>query len=369
MVVNKLKLSFVQIQTLIAPLASLGAQKIPYQFLLSTPLYKAEIGRAVSGQSAHHLPWDDGEGGEGTLFWFYYLEKKRIWKIAPDDAWRGLVPLRCDLDATVSAAWVPGTVALRGYLYPWGIAVVVDVQATGPWSLEQAVDLAFQIRSKGTFDWTRGAETTALHLNALLDRGIATLRTTAYGEESESGQAGEVFSVVTVLDGAEIDAEVPVEDGKELHKALDAWSGWNPYWKKNQPKPLTGAVIEIKQSPPGHLLYGGRRGRVVWFPAAFGADGLECYHGNLVAATLQTESLCRLADGVAKRLATGQTMGEFSVTCTNCTRLAAGILGRLYGGSFDTYRSHSVRDQIKRTYLDAVNTARNPGPWTMPALT
>jgi hypothetical protein len=55
----------------------------------------------------------------------------------------------------------------------------------------------------------------------------------------------------------------------------------------------------------------------------------------------------------------GQTLGDFAVTHANCMRLVAGILGRLYGGTLDTYRSHSVRDQIKRTYLDSVNAVRS----------
>jgi len=369
MVINELKLSFLQTEALPEPLASLGSPSIPYQFLLSEPLYQAELARVESGESEHRMPW---YRHAGKLFWFYYLEQTRIRNVKPRQAWRGLVPLYCDVDATVSAAWVPGAVSLRGYVYPWGIAVVADVQAKGAWSLDDAVEFGFQVRSKNSYDWKATGQSVSVPLNALLDRAIAMLRATAYGPTVQPGQPGEVFAVVSVLDAQDVNVDAPVESGKELHQALDAWSGWSQFWKQNQLKELTASIIEIKQSPAGHVLYGGRRGRVVWFPAAFESiakrRGLECYHGNLLAATLQTESLCRLAQAVAKQLAAGQAIGEFSVTYSNCARLAAGILGRLYTGSRDTYRSNSVRDQIKRTYLDSVNTVRNPGSWSMPAL-
>jgi hypothetical protein len=58
-------------------------------------------------------------------------------------------------------------------------------------------------------------------------------------------------------------------------------------------------------------------------------------------------------------------MADFSVTYRNCVQLAAGLLGRLYGG-IDTYRSHSVRTQIDQAKAQ-INAIRKL--FNMPELT
>jgi hypothetical protein len=367
-VIKEIRLSFIHLETLTAPLCSLSTPDIPYKFLLSEPLYQTQLANILSGSGLQRMPWYDGAG---KLFWFYYLEKKGASYVKPKDAWRALVPLESDIDGTISGAWVPGMVKLWGYLYPWGIGLIADVQAQSSWSLDLAVELAFQVRRLNKYDWTVNGITKQFSLNALMDAVIAAMRAKAYGPQATAGQTGEIFSLVTVLDADGIDATTPVENKQELHRALEALTGWSQFWKTIELKELSEGQIEIKQSPSSHVLYGGRRGRMVWFPAAFkGAvtytESLSCYHQNLMAAILQTESLCRLAQAAAKQLAAGQTLGDFSVTYTNCLRLAVGTLGRLYGGTLDTYRSHSVRDQIKRTYLDSVNAVRSA--MGMPAL-
>lgn len=368
MEIKEIRLSFIQLETLVAPLTSLLAPAIPYKFLLSEPMYQTEIAQIQAGGGPHHLPWHDGHG---KLFWFYYLEKKGPSVAKPKDVWRGLVPLECDIDGKASSPGIPGSVALRGYLHPWGIGVIVDVEAKGSWSLEQAVDFAFHVRNGNDYVWTANVDGKPLSLNAVIGQAIAGIRAKAYGPAMAAGQTGDAFSLVTVLDADGVDPAAPVKNKKELHRALEACANWSQYWKESELKNLSDRTIEIKTGPPSHLLYGTRRGRVVWFPKAFRGttskpESLRCYHQNLMAATLQTESLCRLVQAIAKQLAAGQTVGQFSVTHGNCMRLAAGILGRLYGGSLETYRSHSVRDQIKQTYVGALNAVR--GAVGMPGL-
>lgn len=376
MIIKALRLSFIQLETITGPLASLKAQTIPYQFLLSQALFQGELSNALAGTGAPRVPWDDGVG---KLFWYYYLEQTSVDKRKGKASWEKLVPLQTDLEGTtISAGWVSGTVEAHAYLYPWGIGLIVDVSAQGSWTLEEAVEFAFKVRHDGKYDWTVNGTTTPTSMNGLIERAIAVLRSRAYGPAMDPGQAGDAFSVVTVTDAEGADATVAVENKKELHRVLEAWTGWSPQWKISGLKNLGESAIDImrKVSPDGHVLYGGRRGRAVWFPAGFhGAnprnpDGLECYHQNLMMSSLQTESLCRLSQAVAKQLAAGQTMGQFSVTYGNCARLAAGILGRLYGSPtfYDSYRSQSLRDQIKRTYFDAVNAVRTASGIGMPPL-
>jgi hypothetical protein len=183
-----------------------------------------------------------------------------------------------------------------------------------------------------------------------------------------------MFSIVTVLDAEKADADTAPKGQSKLHRALDAFVSWSPYWKKAKLDSIEDRAIRIKQSlaPPGHLLYGGSRGRAVWFPGGFPSSSrnpkgsLDCYHQNLAAAALQTESLCALARSAANRLAAGETIGAQSVTYGSCAKLAAGILGRLYGGHAGTYKSRSARNQIEDSYLADVNALRQAV--RMPAL-
>jgi len=371
MTLKDIRLSFIQVETLTPALAALAPPTIPYKFLLSDALFQEQIAKSQSGVGPLRLPWHDTTG---KRFWFYYLERKGAAYVKPKDAWRGLVPLQSASDGTASAAWISGTITTHGYLHPWGISAIVDVCANGSWTLDEALQLALNVRREKKFDWKLNGEAKQLALGPLMDNVIRELRIKAYGPNSNAGQTGDVFSVVTIMDaeGAAPTAEIPPKE--DLHRAFECLTDWSPNWKIVQLKDLKDSETDImrKVSPAGHFLYGGRRGRTVWFPAGFKSnspphpEGLKCYHQNLLASTLQTESLCRFAQSVAKQLSGGQTIGDFSVTYGNCAKLAAGLLGRLYGGSNDTYRSASLRDQIKRSYVDPVNVLR--GATGMPLL-
>ncbi len=352
MMIKAIRLSFVRIDTVIPPLASRVAPAIPFDFLLSEPSFMNELARAQSGAGSRRIPWHDGFA---SRFWFFYLEKRMPPKAK--EAWRGLVPLECEVDGKVTAGWLPGTVGLRAYLYPWGAALLVDAEAKGSWSLDQAVDLAFQVHHLNKYECTfQGVKQLSLH--ALMSAVINAISGAAYGTEIPIDQVGEIFSLITVLDADGIDAGKSVEDKGDIHRALAAFTDWNQSWRLDSLKNLNESRLEIKQSPPSHLLFGARWGRAIWFPALFNTTTLTCYHQNLVAASLQTESLCRLINAAARQLAAGQRLVDFSVKYESCLRLAAGTLGRLHGGTLDTYRSHSVRDQINRTYEDSVNALR-----------
>ncbi len=360
MTIKEMLFAFLQTETLAAPLASANPPAIPFGFLLNQATYQAAIASADGAQ--FKLPW---RRRYGKKFWFYYLEKKEGSQVTAKDAWRGLLPLLTDIGGDVVPAAAPVSATLSTYVYPWGIGVVADVRVRGAWSLDEAVPLAFQIRQQEKYAWTENPAPPPLL--PLMDKAIATVRARAYGAGAASGQPGEPFSVVTVADAEGIDPTLPVVNGSDLHRALEAFTEWSNLYKTTKTKDLASQSIEIKQTqkPEGHVLYGGRRGRAVWFPGEFPSssgparkNALECYHQNLVMSTLQTESLCRLAGATATQLADGGAVGQFSMTYKNCANLAAGILGRLYGGSLHTYRSVSLRDQIKRSYLNEVNTVR-----------
>jgi len=366
MVIKELRLAFIQVESIVSPLAALKAPSIPAAYLLNEGLYQKTLADALASPGVRPLPWADKIG---KRFWFYYLQRTRLKDRTAKQLWQQLVPLMATLGANiVSGVRMPGDVETVVYLYPWGIGLGVDVHLKGSWSLDDAVTLALKVRQEDVFDWTAAGATTHVTLDALMDNAARAVRTAVFGSTVKSGRKSEIFSIVTVIDAEGVDSAVAVENKKDIHRALDAWTGWSSLWQKIALKDLSTSVLDImrKESPAGHVLYANRRGRAVWFPAKFlsvpptRAGSLTLYHENLLISSLQTESLCGLATVAAEQLALGQTLGNFAVTYKNCIRLAGGILGRLWGGPkfYDSYRSDSVRSQIRDGYLDSVNAIR-----------
>jgi len=364
MVITNVRFAFIQVESLADPLAARKPPDIPFAFLLNQAAYEAALADAIQAKGPRLLPWYNDAG---KLFWYYYLERKSEFDVTFKEAWRGLVPLHEPSAGTASAPWLDASsVDIRQYLYPWGLGVVIDVHVRGKWSLEEVVELGLEVRASGKYDWDANGKAVSVTLNALMNEVIGALRAKAYGPKPPASQAVEMFSIVTVLDAEKAKADVPVADQSKHHRALDALVSWSPQWKTKKLDKIQERSIETKSAlaAPGHVLYGGRRGRVVWFPGSFPSsgptesEGLRCYHQNLAASALQTESLCALTASAAARLAAGQSLGAQSVSYKNCAQLAAGILGRLHGGDKTTYRSHTLRDHIRRTYLTEVNAVR-----------
>ena len=191
-----------------------------------------------------------------------------------------------------------------------------------------------------------------------------------HGEKAAREQAGQLFSVVTVIDATAASSTDPVVQDGPVHRALEAMAGWNPLWKKMALKPLSAGRIAIRQSPEGHIIYGRQQGRVVWFPGNFPSAGgkpstLTCFHQNLSMASLHVASLCRFAKDAAAQLSNKKSLASVSKMYRDCARLTAGILGRLHGKKNDDdagakpeiYRSGSIRTQIQ-LYKDDINTVR-----------
>jgi len=351
MQIKESRISFVQVERLADPLRSLQAPHIPFPYLLSGPLFEQEYAFSNAPMKKEKY---------GQLFWRYYVPKREP---TTKDLWRALVPLRHDVNLSVNT-FVPQVqrVLILSFLYPWGLTAVVDISTSGLLSLDQTIALAHEIRDSKNFH-TAGGSGSPLNLNGLIDLALRQIHTEAYGPQVPTGDTGEIFSVFSVLDADGVDPTQPVPDGSDVHRALEAVAGWNPLWKSIKLDPLASTTIGTRKSPPGHILYGSRRGRAVWFPGCFRgvgqADTLRCFHQNLTVASLQTESLCRIVEDAANALASGQSLVNFSATYRSCVQLAAGVLGRLYGGTFDTYRSQSVRDQIQRMYKTPVSSIRS----------
>lgn len=355
MTVKKFRLSFIQMETLVVPLAALTTPVIPYDFLLSDAKYPRQYAAALAGSGPHRPPWRDDMG---KMYWFDYFGRSTASGRSVRDVWQGLAPLETPSASLTPAAGTPGTIEVRTYLYPWGIAAIADITVQGTWALPQAVAQAFQLRRKLSYQVTVSGTAKTLPLLPALNEVIAGVRTTAYGTGIPSVR-GETFSIVSVLDGDGVDIVQPISE--EIQKALAGLTSWNDDWIAIKPDDLKLSSIRIRKSPDSHALYASKRGRAVWFPAGFetatgSTQRLNCYHNNLLMATLQTDSLCRLCAAAAQQLANGEKKKDWSQTYRNCVRIAAGLLGRIYGGN-ETYRTRSAKELIK-TYRQVIDAAR-----------
>ncbi len=148
-----------------------------------------------------------------------------------------------------------------------------------------------------------------------------------------------------------------------MRLALEGVTRWSPGWLYDPLPDLEDRTIDIKTSPPSHVLYGRAKARAVWFPERFthpdNPSSLNCYHRNLTFSSMQVESLCGLAAAAAERLGNNQLDSE---GLRDCARQAGGALGRLYGGGGvhkRSYRSMSPRVQIEQNgFVTDINTIR-----------
>lgn len=324
----------------------------------------------------------------GQLYWQRYLENSTLATLKGTVAWRGLVPLRSKFptivtpDQWLAATPVPVTVKVlpEAFFYPHGCAFVLTLivevdqtQSAGPGlALYDAIDLAFKLRrekfdvtwngSAGLYSgvqWATGPE--KLSLDELAAKAVPVICATAFGQAAAAGssQAIDPFTIFTVVRGRGVNPAVPPSN--EVRRALEAVTRWNPSWRFDVLPDLKDRKIEIKTSPPSHLLYGRAKARAVWFPERFthasNPPSVACYHRNLTFTSLQVESLCGLAATTAERVRHNQLDSE---GLRDCARQAAGALGRLYGGlSKKSYRSMSPRVQIEQNnFVPDINLVR-----------
>lgn len=325
--------------------------------------YWAYIGRLDhllkknSGSGDLELPWSKPTGQN---FWKYYLEMEPV-RLTGNKAWRALVPLRKqETSFKIDIPSLPGQrpLLLETFFYPHGLAVVitvsVKVKKDTPFTLREAVDTAFIIKQQKMFG---GDETLPelLSLDEIAEKCLATHHNNLIGAELiNTNRTITPFTILTFVEGNKIDdLESPISELGEVHRALEAVTKWQPTWLYDSLDSLDKTRINIRASPPSHILYGNRRGRAVWFPALFMPQPipcrtLGCFHRNLTLVSLQVESLGSLVSITIRELEKGiPLVGDYR----NCVKNTAGILGRLYGGVKSTYRSWSPRIQIEQNQL------------------
>jgi hypothetical protein len=352
-----MRASFVQFELIAGPLTAQTAPSIPFSFLLNGPDFRTQFASPI--KSPCRPPWDKDYA---RSFWKYYAQFPRL---NTQEIWRAMVPLEYSPFWSLKPSW-EGDSQAKAFLYPWGIGLLVDVSITGKMQFDDAIDKAVEVRRLALTTIQATATNESASITKLLGSLFDHVRAIAFGT-TPKGTQGDLFTVVTVVDGEGDDLGQAIQQSNNLHKGLEGLVGWNDKWKRSQPPPLAASTLKIKGSAPvNHLLYGNSRGRAVWFPEYFASGGasadpderLPLYHQNLTMAALHTESLCQMARDVANQFDNNRTVNDWSFAYADCAKRVAGILGRLYGGTTDTYRSGSVQSHIQKSFKDKVNAMR-----------
>ncbi|HYH80255.1 MAG TPA: hypothetical protein VEX86_10670 [Longimicrobium sp.] len=296
------------------------------------------------------VPWSAGD-----RFWDLYTARPPGSSRA-EVAWRrGLPMLR---HAPVKLAGPGGGYATTAlYIYPHGLGLVLQVRLRGNLTLAETATAARDLR----YD-RQVLNGRSLPPDLLASSVLDAVGREVWGDETPlAGGGGEPFAVFTVVQATGADPKAAVEEGGEVHRFLDKVTGW--YDRDRDPDPLESCRISSPRRD-GHLLYGRRRSRCVWFPEHFDVPvpgevrhSLSHYHRNLTCASLQTESLgqyaCRADDDL-------RAPGYLSIPQRAYVRHVIGSIDRLNAGRpEDTYRSRSPARQLTDNgVIDSVERVR-----------
>jgi hypothetical protein len=340
-------------------------------FLGDSLAYGEEFSRIKTGESRLSLPW---LSSAGQHFWEYYLGNCSLDCVDSEKAWKCVLPFKAPSPCKVASSPPVRSMNMECYHYPHSIGVVVNIVLQQDGTLNETVEAAFNARDVWTYEGRWSDETVAkCSINAIARRGLDELRAAALGEGVRSeAPLQPPFSVATAVEGDVNDPTVENPANGDVHRALEALSGWHPLWKINPLHPLDASTSypfkNKKYMPAGHLLYGLESGRAVWFPGYFPKTlgkkvrTLGCYHRNLVLVTLQTAGLLACVQLGATHMKSGKAM---PAALEGLVRKATAHLTSLYcAKKGETYRSWSPYRQVKDGgVVEMINYVRDRFGW------
>jgi hypothetical protein len=279
-------------------------------------------------------------------------------------AWKFFVPLRARSPFKIEIPEFPGNVDSEVFFYSHGIALILNLRLQGSLSLSDVISLLIRVRriSKVNVQWSIEVPAETTTVDPFVEKSFSVFRNFAFGTGARPGRrlGLEPFTIFTVIKGKNVHPGKAVSDGGEIHRGMEALTRWSSTWEQDKLPEIGKQRLPTRSSAPfGDVLYANRRGRAIWFPAHFTSDekvsSLSCYHRNMLFAALQVESLCGLMRQTADQI------GEKALPAVHndCARNAGGLLGRLYGADYSTYRSWSPRRQMDDNHvLDDINKVR-----------
>jgi hypothetical protein len=335
------------------------------QYLGDPFSYAAKFDQTNHARSADVEPPWRHKGGRS--FWSYYFSEMELDTVDGHLAWRSVTPFRHRFPLQVEQP-DRARLAPEAFVYPHGTAVIFNLTLTGSYSLDQAATELIALRLDKQFQ-IKGQS--PIVMDALAGEALTNLRRACFGENLKraSRPQGPPFSVLSVARGSGVNPSVPPKQGGEEQLFLDAVTTWSRTWKNAAMPSLDKATIPIRMSgtPPSHLLYAHDHSRAIWFPASFSdswptTHTVNCFHRNLVLASLQVESLANFAVATA-----GLLGGQLTNPHYDAARRSTDVLGRFYGAARSIYRSRSPQAQMDQGgYVSDINAVR--GAVQRPAL-
>lgn len=364
---SDLRLSFIWTSTILDFLKGTAPADAPMLFLGNDTQYADRFNQSRAGSDPYGLepPWFKPKE---NFFWYYYVENTQPGNINGAKAWKYLVPLRMKVPYKVSAPWFTGRIYLEGFFYPHGIALLFTAECIEKLSLKTAREMSFKIRQDDFFQLTLDdGSIHNVHLNSLANYGLAFLQRIALGPNAKTDfPVSPLFTVWTVVRAEGVDPTVPMTNGGNVQRVLEAVTTWNPnFGSANLPDLASNSAQVRKNRSEGDVLYANDRGRAVWFPGTFTLPegpkrSMACYHRNLVYASMQVESLCRFIKETAAEIKQAGDAAKLPIQHYNAVKRAAGIVTRIYKAvKGTTYRSGSPYLQIRQNnFLDDINKIR-----------
>ncbi|MCP4326893.1 MAG: hypothetical protein GY791_00440 [Alphaproteobacteria bacterium] len=355
---NNIRLSFVWVDTIpglldgaapAAELAWLGRRgDFVYEFDRRQQPYP--IGDALD------MPWRPPDSGRG--FWRHYFEDKRPAAVNGNQAWKNLAPLREDVSRSSPDGEAFTEMRVSALYFPHGMALVLtlnlrdlalDLMAATKRAMtlrhDQVLTLADEPGKRYSLDVLG---------NTIRDR----LRGTHFAGLASHAGRDQPFSVVTVLEAADVDPLAAVVDGDETHRALEAMTGWNPHFEAVDlaNAPIAKARVERRTSKglDSDLFYARKSGVAIWLPRELdrgpkGRTALSCFHNNLLHGTVQTRSLAEFVHWTRREAAKGVALSN---AVTKRVQRAETLIAMIKAGKYVTYRSRCLALQIAQALPD-----------------
>ncbi len=302
------------------------------------------------------LPWYRGPDRPAwSWFWGKYVgAPEQLRKPSPDSAWERVVPVRWNVDTTVTDG--PGTEAsVDVWIYPCAISVLIHVHSDGDWPLDQVANAVMTLRRN--HGWTLQTPKATI-ANQTLD-GIAT------------AVRNEAAALLT--DGP---APQPSADPTRLTVAAPVIAEGDPAALDVTDKTVSACLVGLSAlGPPGvldqnHLLdinsdpncmgrvYLLNAGHAIWHTAKMleassspkAARVIECLQRNHIDLVTHIEALGEIVSWTADRV---QAHVDVPVTAQRIGTNAATRLGILLAGD----RKKTYRSEVAKRRIDPLATS------------
>jgi len=314
---------------------------------------------AAAGPGARwRRPWD-GDASYSKL-WRRNLRRAAYDAADAGAAWQRMVPLR---SAPASAIGWSGpaqaAVTADRYLFPGAIAIVLTADMTG------SLDFPAALRNVALANGDEAYEldgSSGLRLAQVYDRLFRECQQEIIGgQDPDAAGDPDPLTIVSVLaaDGPAQDAAVAQDNA--VHRLLLGFCTLDPAALDH---PVSGpleriALTQSARAGDATLLAWHRR-RAHWSPAKMFSEPsqykLLCYCHNLTVSSAMTEALLAFIADDRARLK-GQPGFDIS-------KIAANVLGMLYGPAADMWSSMSIRDQIDSSgAVPVINDVRQQHGW------